>query len=222
MSILVVGSVAYDTVETAARAARTPAGRQRQLLRPGGPGQGRRCAAWASSATISARPTWICWRRAAPTSAGIARVPGQSFHWSGRYHADMIERDTLATELGVFADFQPEMPAGWRGQRVPLPGQHPSLAAAAGAGGHARAAPGGPGHHEPVDRDHPRGPAEGAGPGRRAAGQRQRGPAADGQAQPGPRGARRSRPWARPGSSSRRASTGPSSSGPRACCRCRR
>jgi len=45
--------------------------------------------------------------------AGIRRRPGKTFHWAGRYHDDMIERDTLATELGVFEDFVPELPAGW-------------------------------------------------------------------------------------------------------------
>jgi sugar/nucleoside kinase (ribokinase family) len=57
-------------------------------------------------------------------------VPGKSFHWSGRYHADLIERDTLATELGVFADFQPEIPATWRdSEYLFLANIHPALQA---------------------------------------------------------------------------------------------
>jgi sugar/nucleoside kinase (ribokinase family) len=34
----------------------------------------------------------------------------KSFFWAGRYHADMNSRDTLATELNVLADFQPVVP----------------------------------------------------------------------------------------------------------------
>jgi len=62
--------------------------------------------------------------------SGIVRQPGKSFHWSGRYHEDMIERDTLATELGVFAEFEPEIPAAWRdSEYLFLANIHPSLQA---------------------------------------------------------------------------------------------
>lgn len=36
----------------------------------------------------------------------------KSFFWSGRYHTDMNSRDTLATELNVLADFDPIVPEG--------------------------------------------------------------------------------------------------------------
>jgi sugar/nucleoside kinase (ribokinase family) len=35
---------------------------------------------------------------------------GKSFYWSGRYHTDMNTRDTLITELNVLADFDPVLP----------------------------------------------------------------------------------------------------------------
>ena len=35
---------------------------------------------------------------------------GKSFYWSGRYHTDMNTRDTLVTELNVLADFDPILP----------------------------------------------------------------------------------------------------------------
>lgn len=41
---------------------------------------------------------------------GIQKVKGQTFHWAGRYSGDMNEAETLATELNVFADFKPELP----------------------------------------------------------------------------------------------------------------
>jgi len=127
MSIVVVGSVAYDTVETPREK------RERQL---GG------SASFFSIATLG-RHTVRCVgvvgddfrqedldllaRRGADVS-GIKRVAGKSFHWSGRYHDDMIERDTLATELGVFADFQPEIPTEWKSSEyLFLANIHPAL-----------------------------------------------------------------------------------------------
>jgi len=46
--------------------------------------------------------------------AGLERVPGKTFRWSGVYDADMINRKTLSTELNVFADFSPELPEPYR------------------------------------------------------------------------------------------------------------
>ncbi len=113
MSILVVGSVAYDTVETPRER------RERQL---GGSASFFSLAA-ARFAPVRAVGVVGDDFRAADLAllavrgvdtAGIVRRAGSTFHWSGRYHEDLIERDTLATELGVFQDFAPELPAGWR------------------------------------------------------------------------------------------------------------
>ena len=60
--------------------------------------------------------------------AGVRRMPGQTFRWGGRYHLDMNARETLYTELGVFADFAPEMPAGYRQSPILfLANIHPQL-----------------------------------------------------------------------------------------------
>jgi sugar/nucleoside kinase (ribokinase family) len=46
---------------------------------------------------------------------GLVIVPGaQSSKWGGRYHYDMNTRDTLYTELGVNADWQPSLPEEWQ------------------------------------------------------------------------------------------------------------
>ncbi|MCX7599265.1 MAG: sugar kinase, partial [Armatimonadetes bacterium] len=46
--------------------------------------------------------------------SGVQVVPGgRSFRWAGRYHFDMNTRDTLFTDLGVFADFSPVLPPAW-------------------------------------------------------------------------------------------------------------
>ena len=45
---------------------------------------------------------------------GLERVPGKSFFWAGVYSHDMNERETLTTELNVFADFSPKLPESYR------------------------------------------------------------------------------------------------------------
>ncbi|MFV1987409.1 MAG: PfkB family carbohydrate kinase [Gemmatimonadota bacterium] len=45
---------------------------------------------------------------------GLEQRPGKSFRWGGRYHYDMNTRDTTHTELGVFAEFSPDLPPHFR------------------------------------------------------------------------------------------------------------
>jgi len=45
---------------------------------------------------------------------GLQRAAGESFFWHGKYHYDMNSRDTLETKLGVFAEFQPDLPQSYR------------------------------------------------------------------------------------------------------------
>ena len=47
---------------------------------------------------------------------GVEIVPNKkSFFWSGRYHEDMNNRDTLVTDLNVLADFDPRVPDSYQG-----------------------------------------------------------------------------------------------------------
>src|SRR5687768_13164533 len=41
--------------------------------------------------------------------SGLEQVKGKTFHWSGRYSDDLTSRQTLDTQLGVFAGFQPKL-----------------------------------------------------------------------------------------------------------------
>lgn len=113
MSILVVGSVAYDTVET-------PSGRADDAL-----GGSATFFATAASLFTSTRLVavvgedfreqdldFLRTRRA--DLAGVRREAGRTFRWGGRYHASMNHRDTLFTELNVFESFSPEIPTAWR------------------------------------------------------------------------------------------------------------
>lgn len=46
--------------------------------------------------------------------AGVQHQEGRTFRWSGRYSENMIDRETLKTELGVFESFTPELPESYR------------------------------------------------------------------------------------------------------------
>jgi sugar/nucleoside kinase (ribokinase family) len=47
---------------------------------------------------------------------GVEIVPDKkSFFWSGRYHEDMNSRDTLVTDLNVLGDFKPKVPDSYQG-----------------------------------------------------------------------------------------------------------
>jgi sugar/nucleoside kinase (ribokinase family) len=47
--------------------------------------------------------------------AGLEVADGETFHWEGRYSEDLASRETLRTDLNVFADFAPKIPATFRG-----------------------------------------------------------------------------------------------------------
>ncbi len=116
MSILCVGSVALDSVET-------PFGNAERVL--GG------SAVYFGAAATAFHPVQIVGvvgddypmqdldflaERGADLS-GIERATGESFFWAGRYHYDLNSRDTLETRLGVFADFEPKIPEAFRSAR---------------------------------------------------------------------------------------------------------
>ncbi len=46
--------------------------------------------------------------------AGVERATGQSFRWKGKYSFDLQQRETVDTQLGVFADFDPKLPDVYR------------------------------------------------------------------------------------------------------------
>jgi sugar/nucleoside kinase (ribokinase family) len=45
---------------------------------------------------------------------GLVTLPGQTFRWKGRYHQDMNTRDTLEVHLNVFGEFDPVLPPHYR------------------------------------------------------------------------------------------------------------
>lgn len=60
--------------------------------------------------------------------AGLERAEGATFRWGGEYSADLTERTTLFTELGVFESFQPVIPEHYKSSKlVFLANIHPGL-----------------------------------------------------------------------------------------------
>ena len=60
--------------------------------------------------------------------AGLEHADGKTFRWGGEYSADLTERTTLFTELGVFESFQPVLPEHYKSSKlVFLANIHPSL-----------------------------------------------------------------------------------------------
>ena len=130
MSLLVVGSVAYDGIET-------PRGKVDRVL--GGAGT---YIALAASHFTDVRLVAVVGDDFDPADEavlhcrnidleGVERAQGKTFYWKGVYSRDMNHRETLVTELNVFADFQPRIPASYRATPHILLGNiHPSLQAA--------------------------------------------------------------------------------------------
>jgi sugar/nucleoside kinase (ribokinase family) len=59
---------------------------------------------------------------------GVERAAGESFRWKGKYAFDLSSRETLETRLGVFADFRPKIPASFTGTPFVFLGNiHPDL-----------------------------------------------------------------------------------------------
>jgi len=113
MSILVVGSVALDTVET-------PFGRADDAL--GGSATFFSAAASLFGAVqlvgvvgddYPLEALGFLAERGVDLS-GLEQARGESFRWSGVYSFDLNSRETLETRLGVFADFEPKIPEGFR------------------------------------------------------------------------------------------------------------
>ncbi len=113
MSLLVVGSVAYDGIET-------PHGKVDRVL--GGAGS---YISLAASPFTDVRLVAVVGddfdpqdeeilRRHNVDLEGLERAPGKTFYWKGVYLRQMNQRRTLATELNVFADFRPRLPESYR------------------------------------------------------------------------------------------------------------
>jgi len=112
-AIAVVGSVAFDTIET-------PIGRAEDVL-----GGSATYFSLAASFFAPVHLVAVVGEDFPPSDreflgtrgidlSGLEVRPGRTFRWTGRYHEDLNVRDTLALELNVFADFRPTLPEAAR------------------------------------------------------------------------------------------------------------
>jgi sugar/nucleoside kinase (ribokinase family) len=113
VSLLVVGSVAFDAIES-------PYGKVERAL--GGAATYFAVAASFFSPVrlvaivgddFTAEDEKIFHGRHIDTD-GLERAAGKTFFWAGRYSQNLNERITLATELNVFAEFKPQLPEKYR------------------------------------------------------------------------------------------------------------
>ncbi len=67
-------------------------------------------------------------RRRGVDTEGVELAKGKTFRWHGRYADDLMSRTTLDTQLNVFADFRPKIPASYKNTPFVLLGNiHPAL-----------------------------------------------------------------------------------------------
>lgn len=115
MSLLAIGTVAFDEVET-------PFGKSGKIIG----GSGTYIALAASYFTNQAKLVGVVgedfrqedlqmMQKHGVDTEGVQIKEGEkSFFWAGKYHADLNTRDTLATELNVLADFDPIIPDAYQ------------------------------------------------------------------------------------------------------------
>ena len=114
MSLVVVGSMAFDAIET-------PFGKSDKII--GGAGT---FIAWCASNFVPVKQISvvggdfpqeeldILTARNVVLEGVQIKKDEKTFFWSGRYHMDMNTRDTLVTELNVLADFKPVVPESYQ------------------------------------------------------------------------------------------------------------
>lgn len=116
-SILVVGSVGYDTIST-------PTGQRANIL-----GGSANYFSLAASLYAPVRVVGVVGSDYKPEHrallesrqvdlAGLQQVSGKTFAWEGKYEKDMNEAITLATHLNVFENFHPLIPESYRSSDV--------------------------------------------------------------------------------------------------------
>jgi sugar/nucleoside kinase (ribokinase family) len=113
MTVLCVGSVALDSVET-------PFGKADDVLGGSAVHFSTSASHFAPVQVVGVVGTDYPLEKLAPLSArgvdlsGIEKMEGRSFRWRGRYRHDLNSAETLETHLGVFSDFRPKIPEAFR------------------------------------------------------------------------------------------------------------
>ena len=115
MSLLVVGTVAFDDIET-------PFGKSDKIIGGAATYIGLAASYFADNIQLVSTVgddfpksmIQIMERKGIQTEGLQIHAGKKSFFWAGKYHNDMNTRDTLATELNVLADFDPVLPNSYQ------------------------------------------------------------------------------------------------------------
>ena len=115
MSLLIVGTVAFDKIET-------PLGKTDKILGGAGTYIGIAASYFTDTTNIVSvigddfpdKYHKILQEHRINTDGIQVVKGGKTFFWEGKYHTDMNSRDTLATELNVLADFDPIVPDNYQ------------------------------------------------------------------------------------------------------------
>lgn len=129
MKLLAVGTVAYDAIET-------PFGKTDKIL--GGAATYIGLAASKLGAEVNLvsviggdfKPEYIeVFHKNSIGIEGVKKIEdGKTFFWSGKYHIDMNNRDTLITELNVLENFEPKIPDSQKNSEIVMLGNlHPAI-----------------------------------------------------------------------------------------------
>lgn len=112
MSLLAVGSIAFDSI-------RTPYGQVEEIL-GGSATFFSVTASWFTSVSVVAvvgddfgEEHFKTFRERSIDTRGVEKVPGRTFRWKGEYTGDMNQAITLETQLNVFESFQPKIPESY-------------------------------------------------------------------------------------------------------------
>ena len=127
MALLVVGSVAFDSI-------RTPFGHEDNVL-GGAATYFSVAASWFAKVSVVAvvgddfgEEQLSVFRSRTIDTQGLEHVPGKTFRWRGEYVGDMNEARTLETQLNVFESFAPKIPPSYlESEFVFLANIHPTL-----------------------------------------------------------------------------------------------
>ncbi len=118
MSLVVVGSVAYDTIET-------PFGKRERILGGAGTYVSLSACNFCKPKLISVvgydfknEDLQLISDHGIDISGVEVNKNEKTFFWSGRYHNNMNSRDSLATELNSLGTFNPKVPETYQGARV--------------------------------------------------------------------------------------------------------
>jgi len=115
MSLLIVGTVAFDKIET-------PFGKTDKILGGAATYIGIASSYFTEQLKVVSvigedfpqEYTKILTDHKMDTNGIQVVKSGKTFFWEGKYHTDMNSRDTLATELNVLADFDPDIPESYQ------------------------------------------------------------------------------------------------------------